>query len=97
VIFITDQSELNIQLPIQVLYFYRYCMPYNNKIKAMIDVVENKNLPFFAIDIDQFPKQCQEFNIETLPTFLIFSNRKELGRWQKLTSTKDFNFVFKDI
>jgi len=98
-IFITQEEEINIDRPIQALYFYASWMPYHNKFLTMIEKMENKynDIIFSAIDVDQFSNQCKRFLITSIPTVLILKEGKEIKRINGLVLTSAFKSAFVDI
>ena len=84
-------------LPLQSLYFYSPQMPFHQKFITMIDKMEEKQIPFFAVDVEQFSNQCKRFMIESVPTVLILKSGKEVKRLIGLIPTSVFNSVFADI
>lgn len=97
-IFITREEELQIDLPLQSLYFYASWMPYHKKFLTMIGKIEEKHkLPFYAIDVDQFNNQCKRFSIDSVPTVLVLKNGQEIRRVTGLALTSAFKSVYADI
>lgn len=98
-LFITREEELQIDLPLQALYFYASWMPYHSKMITMIGKMEEKykNISFSAIDVDEFNNQCKRFTIESIPTVLILKEGKEVKRISGLALTSAFKSAFADI
>lgn len=98
-IFITQEEELQIDLPLQSLYFYASWMPFHNKFITMISKMEEKykNMFFYAIDVDQFANQCKRFSVSSIPTVLILKEGKEIKRIIGLTLTSAFKSAYADI
>lgn len=86
-------------LPLQALYFYSTWMPFHTKFLTMISKIEEKykEISFLAVDVDEFKSQCIRFNIDSIPTVLIFKNGKEVKRIVGLTLTSAFKSAFADI
>lgn len=97
--FITQEDDLQIDLPLQALYFYASWMPYHNKFITMISKMEDKhkNISFFAIDVDAFPNQCKRFSVISIPEVVILQEGKEIKRVTGLVLTSAFSSVFTDI
>lgn len=97
--FITQEEELQIDLPLQALYFYASWMPYHNKFLTMISKTEekHKNISFFAIDVDAFPNQCKRFSVISIPEIVVLKEGKEIKRISGLTLTSAFRSTFADI
>lgn len=98
-LFITQENELIFNSKIQALYFYSSWMPYHNKMMIMINKIKekHKDIIFFAIDVDHFKGLCRRFNIESIPTVIIFKNNEELKRINGLIMTSAFRSIFADI
>jgi len=97
-IFITQEEELQFNLPLQYLYFYASWIPYHKKNIVMISEIEKKyQIPFYAIDVDQFTNQYIRFNISSIPAIIIFKNDKEVERIINLISTDILNNIYADI
>ena len=97
--FITKEEEIDINLPLQALYFYASWMPYHNKFITMISKIEEKykNVQFFAIDVDYFKSQCKRFSVNSVPTVVILKDGKEIKRINGLVLTSAFRSAFADI
>lgn len=98
-LFITREEEIQMDSPLLVLYFYAPWMPFHKKFLTMIGKMEEKykNLPFFAVDVDEFNSQCKRFAIDSIPTVLILKDGKEAKRINGLTLTSAFKSAFADI
>jgi len=97
--FITQEEELQIDLPLQALYFYASWMPYHNKFITMIGKIEEKykDISFFAVDVDAFPSQCKRFSVNSVPEVIILKDGKEIKRISGLVLTSAFRSAFADI
>lgn len=98
-IFITQEEELQIDLPLQSLYFYASWMPHHKKFLTMISKMEEKykENSFYAIDVDQFRSQCKRFDVDVIPTVLILKEGKEVKRISGLVLTSAFKSAYADI
>lgn len=97
--FITHEDELQINLPLQALYFYASWMPFHNKFLTMISKIEekHKDISFFAIDVEAFPNQCKRFAVTSIPEVIALKEGKEVKRISGLTLTSAFRSAFADI
>lgn len=95
-IYIMREEDIQIDLPLQSLYFYSPQMPFHQKFITMINAQE-KDLPFTAIDIEQFRNQCKRFMITSVPTILVLKSGKEVKRLTGLVPTRVFRSAFADI
>lgn len=99
-IFITNESELQMGKGICALYFYADWLLSHKKMQIMITKVEEEkeNIKFFAIDIESFKSYCLRFKIDSIPTILVLGDGGlELKRINGLTMTSAFKKVFADI
>jgi len=98
--FITDELELIYNSGIVAVYFYSQVMPLNHKkMISMIDKVslKNKNIKFYAVDIDYHRTMIKRFGLQSVPTTIIFNNGKEIDKVVGACLTQPFEKVFKDI
>jgi thioredoxin-like negative regulator of GroEL len=74
-------------------------MPFHKKFLTMISKMEEKykDMPFYAIDVDQFSSQCKRFSVDSIPTVLILKGGKEVKRISGLTLTSAFKSAYADI
>lgn len=98
-LFITREEELQIDKPLQALYFYANWMPYHNKFLTMISKIEekHKDISFSAVDVEEFKNQCKRFSIDSIPTVIILKEGKEVKRINGLVLTSAFKSAFADI
>lgn len=98
-LFITNEEEINIGLPLQAIYFYASWMPFHSKFLTMISKIEekHKDISFFAVDVDQFHTQCKRFSIDSIPTVIVLKDGKEIKRINGLVLTSAFKSAFADI
>src|SRR5271155_3717998 len=94
-IYIMGEEDIQMDLPLQSLYFYSPYMPFHQKFITMISKM--KKIPFFAIDIEQFGNQGKRFAIDSIPTILILKNGKEIKRLTGIVPTNVFTSAFADI
>ena len=98
-IFITEESDLDLNNNFTVLYFYASWMPYHKKMFHMFSKIEEKykNTVFYAIDVDNFKKNCKRFDVIEIPTIIIRDSDKEIKRSVGLILNSAFNKMFADI
>lgn len=98
-LFITREEELQMDKPLQALYFYSSWMPFHSKFLTMITKIEDKHkdISFSAIDVDAFKNQCKRFSIDSIPTVVILKDGKEIKRITGLVLTSAFRSAFADI
>jgi thiol-disulfide isomerase/thioredoxin len=79
-LFLCQDTELNINSGLSVLYFYATWVPLHQKITQMLLSLEKfhpEETHFYAIDIVQFPSYIKRFELTSLPTILF---RREKGK-----------------
>lgn len=98
-IFITDESELNLNCKNTILYFYASWMPFHKKMLSMISKMEDKykNFVFYGIDTDYFKNLNKIFDIQEIPTIIIRNENKELKRIIGVIMTSAFKSSLNDI
>lgn len=98
--YLTQDTDLIIK-NVCVIYFYASWMPFHKKMTSMISKIEetykNKNINFYAVDVDFFKNLCKRFNVESIPTIIVFSNDKEVKRAEGVILTSAFKKIFVDI
>lgn len=97
-IFITQEEELSLDKA-QALYFYATWMPFHKKMMHMIEKIEEKrgDISFFGIDVDYFKGLCRRFEVDSIPSVVIFKDGKEIKRINGLVMTSAFKSAFADI
>lgn len=98
-IFLTEEKELDMHNKYACLYFYASWMPFNNKMLKMISKMEEKykEVIFYAIDIDYFKNFCKRFEVDSIPTIIIFNDSKECKRVNGVILTSVIKKIFVDI
>ena len=97
--FISEEKDLQFVEGLQALYFYTSWMPYHKKMLVMIDKMEEKfkDIPFTAVNADDFKSQCKRFDIESVPTIVVLKGGKEIKRINGLVLTSAFRSALADI
>jgi len=81
-----------INLPNYLLFYFTasWCGPCQ-KIKPMIlqlkEGLQTDNVKFYLVDIDENDDLCEKCNVTSVPTFILFKDKKEVGQ------TKGSNIV----
>ena len=97
-LFITKESDININCDLCCIYFYTLWVPYHKKMMIMINKVEQKHkIKFYAVDADSFITQCKRFNISSVPTVIIIKDGREIKRINGMVLTSAFKSAFADI
>lgn len=96
---LVNELDLNINSGLFSLYFYSNWLPYNKKMLVMIDKIEKKfnSVNFIAIDVDAFNGLCKRYNVDSIPTVIVFKDGKEIKRINGLVMTSAFKSAFVDI
>lgn len=76
VLFITDESEIDLKTGISVLYFYTPQLIQHHKCLTHFETLEDElpSIKFYAIDINAFSKQIKRHNIKSLPFVRVFQD-----------------------
>ena len=82
---ILKQNEL-----VLVDFFATWCGPCN-MLSPILEKISNENdkIKIFKVDIDKFSSLAINYEIEFVPTILIFKNGKELNRLNGLVDDKE--------
>jgi thiol-disulfide isomerase/thioredoxin len=96
--YLTDLKDLKYNEGICGLYFYMTWMPFHNKMIGMIEKIEQKyGAKFFAIDVYYFKNMSRRFNIESVPTMLIYKDNVEVQKIVGAVLFSAFKSVFENI
>ena len=71
-IYISSEEDLKVE-GVKALYFYANWMPFNLRIKGVLENIEKKNdkIKFFAVDTDSFKSLCTRYSVKVVPTIVI--------------------------
>lgn len=71
-IYISSEEDLKIEGN-RALYFYANWMPFNLRIKSILENIEKKDdsIKIFAVDTDNFKNVCTRYNVKVVPTIVI--------------------------
>ena len=81
----TENIKQIIEQPEYLLFYFTasWCGPCQ-KIKPMIqqlqEGLQTNNIKFYMIDIDENDILCEKCNIKSVPTFILFKNKQEIGQ-----------------
>ena len=70
---------------IHLLFYFTasWCGPCQ-KIKPMIqklsDGLDETKVKVYMVDIDEHDKLCEQCNVRSVPTFILFKNKEEVGQ-----------------
>ncbi len=83
---ITEETISDIINQEEYLLFYftaKWCGPCQ-RIKPMIlelkEGLKTENIKFYMIDIDENEELCSKCNISSVPTFILFKDKKEINQ-----------------
>jgi thioredoxin-like negative regulator of GroEL len=98
-IFINQESELDLNGTAQVIYFYAPWMPHHKKMILMLSKMEEKykDIIFYAVDVDAFKGLCVRFSVSSIPEVLLFKNNKKVKNITGIVLTSAFKKAFADI
>ena len=80
-----DNIKEIINKPEYLLFYFTasWCGPCQ-KIKPMIlelqKGLQTNNVKFFMVDIDENDDLCEKCNVKSVPTFILFKDKKEVGQ-----------------
>ena len=96
--FILNETDINV-LENSVLYFYAPWMPYHKKMINMLSSLEEryKNIKFYAIDCDSFKSLAKAYEVEEIPTILIYDSNKKRKKIVGLIMSSALKKFFNDI
>lgn len=96
--FLLDESDFRLKDQVCILYFYSTWMIEHKKILFMFDKLFKKHsVKVFGIDVDTFKNYCSYYKVNSIPTFIVLNQGKEIKRLEGLTLTKAFISFFDDI
>ena len=98
-LFVTEESQLELNNNICVVYFYSNWMPFHKKMLSILNKMEDnyKDIKHLSVDVDQFKTIIKRFNIESIPTVLFFKNGKEVKRIVGIVLTSAMRSTYADI
>lgn len=96
--FVIEESEVKLNEGFVSLYFYAPWMPFHKKCWIMIEKIEKEfPIKFLAIDTDQFKGLTKRFNINSVPSFLIFKDGQEKKRLIGYILTSAFKNAYRTV
>jgi thioredoxin-like negative regulator of GroEL len=97
--FITHEEEFKINSGICAVYFYTPWLIYHKKMLTMIDKVKEKyqNISYIGADASQFKRISSMYEVDSVPTVIVFNNGKEINRINGVCLTSAFRAFFDDI
>lgn len=61
-------------------FYANWCAPCKEADPALSQVVEEMSIELEQIDVETGREQAIDYNVRSIPTFIIFKNDKEIGR-----------------
>ena len=80
-----DNVKTIIEQPEYLLFYFtaKWCGPCQ-KIKPMIiklmEGLDSTKIKFYMVDIDENDNLCEKCNIKSVPTFILFKDKNEVGQ-----------------
>lgn len=81
----TDNVREIIEQPEYLLFYFTasWCGPCQ-KIKPLVlklkEGLESDSIKFYMIDIDENDELCEKCNVKSVPTFILFKDKKEVNQ-----------------
>ena len=81
-LWITDESELNLKSGLSLVYFYAHRDPYHFDVFNHLENVEEEfpNIQFYAVDADSFPSLIKKHRIPSLPYVRVFRDEGYIAK-----------------
>jgi len=97
--FITHEEELKINNGLCAVYFYAPWLIYHKKMMVMFDKVKEKykDISYIGVDVSQFKKITSIYEVDSIPTVIVFNKGKEVNRLKGICLTSAFRSFFDDI
>ena len=95
IIFVNDSKEIIIKN--SILYFYINDNFLHKKIKSILSKDNNKNYNIYFINIKNFKNYIKIYDLKSVPTFILFKNKKEKNRINNIINLNDFKLITDDI
>ncbi len=89
------QELLNGDTPVLVDFFAEWCGPCKMmapELKKLADMQGDK-LRVIKVDIDKNPQAAQAYNVQSVPTLMLFSKGRQLWRQSGAMSAGQLSFV----
>ena len=58
------------------------CQQIKPLIMKLYEGLESKNIKFYIVDIDNNDKLCEQCNVTSVPTFILFKDKKSVNQCQ---------------
>lgn len=91
-----EKENLNdlIRNEITLVDFYAdWCGP----CKMLGSVLENMNLNVIKINTDKFPELAQKFGVMSIPTVIIYKNKKEVNKFIGFKSKEEIKEIIQNL
>jgi len=97
--FITNEDDVKIGKGIYAMYFYTPWLIHHKKMMIMINKVKEKykDICYMGIDASHFKRIVSIYEVESVPTIILFNNGKEIDRINGVCLTSAFKAFFDDI
>ncbi len=100
-IYLTTEEDLNLNFKFACIYFYASWMPFHKRMSLMISRLEEKykekDIIFYAVDIDSFKPFIKRFGLQSIPTIILNKNFKEFKRVEGIIMSSALKRLFVDI
>jgi len=77
-----EEKVLKSDKPVMVDFYANWCGPCNEMIPVVDDFeMKHKDVAVYKVNVDKNIKLAEEYNILSVPTFMIFKNGREENRF----------------
>jgi len=77
-----EEKVLKSEKPVMVDFYANWCGPCNEMITIVDDFeAKHKDVSVYKVNVDKNIKLAEEYNVLSVPTFMIFKNGKEDNRF----------------
>jgi thiol-disulfide isomerase/thioredoxin len=99
--YLTKEDDLRLNHQFSCIYFYASWMPFHKRMSNLIIKLEekykDKDIVFYAIDVDFFKNLCKRFEVDAIPTIIINKDFKLVKKINGVVMYSALKKIFADI